>query len=155
MRSREEMYRTSKDDRPNRYDRVIWESENGESFPVQKDFFSRNYKYFIMVPFTLILLGVLIMAISEYPNPPDPDSYGDSDNYRDALDNYNNIVGDIRTTGELFFTLAIISLSFLFLTVPFLENKLSPVIKIAMMAIGVILMTHFLSGGFNLSLSLG
>ncbi len=152
----EENSRESRRSRSPKDEDLEWEyAENTRGSSSSPDFLNRNYKGLFLIPFILILTGVLIMAIAEYPNPPDPEDYDDSDEYRDDLDNFNNIIGDIHTTGELFFTFAIIVLSFLFFMAPFTDRKLNPVLKIAMLALGVIIIRHFLSGGFNLSFSLG
>ncbi|MDD1713405.1 MAG: hypothetical protein LUQ69_09605 [Methanoregulaceae archaeon] len=121
-----------------------------------RDFFSRHYKQLFLIPFICILLAILIMGISKYPNPPDSDDYEDpDDDYRKDLQRFNNIIEDVQNTADILFTIGILALSFLFFIAPFLDLNFNIALKIAMLVIGVVLVTHFLNGGFNLQVIFG
>jgi len=110
----------------------------------KRDFLSRNYKGLFLIPFILILVAVVIMAGSKYPNPPDEDR-----------DEFNNIIGDVQNTANLVFTMGILSLAFLFLIAPFLDLEFHIALRIAMLLVGVVLITHFLTEGFRFQVLFG
>ena len=137
---------------------ISWEDEI-PSFspkePKKEPFITRTYRKLFIVPFILILTAIIVMAISNYPNPPSSNDYDEHDNYLDALELYNNIINAIQNTANLLFTMGILILSFLFLMAPFTEQKFHLVLKIAMLVIGVVIITHFLTDGLKLQVIFG
>jgi hypothetical protein len=127
-----------------------WDVDDGGKQPLlsrpikRRDFLSRNYKGLFLIPFILILVAVVIMAGSKYPNPPDEDR-----------DEFNNIIGDVQNTANLAFTMGVLSLSFLFLIAPFLNLDLHIAMRVAMLLVGVVLITHFLTEGFRFQVLFG
>ncbi|MFW3145210.1 MAG: hypothetical protein ACMUIE_00175 [Thermoplasmatota archaeon] len=120
-----------------------------------RDFLTRNYKRLFFFPFILILVAVIVMGASNYPSPPSSNDYWDHDEYMDALERYNNIINIFQNTADILFTMGVLMLSFLFFMAPFVKQNFHPTVKIAMMAIGVIIITHFLTDGFKLQVIFG
>lgn len=157
---RDEIYRKKRKYRDHNQQResVSWEDEIPPFTPTREDrdpFLTRNYRKLFLVPFILILTAIVVMGASNYPNPPNSNDYDDYDNYQDDLELYNNIINAIQNTADLLFTLGILILSFLFLMVPFAEPKFPLVLKITMMAIGVLIITHFLTDGLKMQVVFG
>ena len=128
---------------------------NNEIQGRNRDFLSSHYKSLFTASFILILIAIIVMAGSKYPNAPDEDEYGDFDDYKKAYRTFNNIVGDVQNTANMIFTIGIVLLCFLLFMAPFIDLDLSPVIKVAMIAAGLIMITHFLNDGFNLQVVFG
>ncbi|MCU0799777.1 MAG: hypothetical protein MUC62_08935 [Candidatus Thermoplasmatota archaeon] len=110
----------------------------------EKDFLSRNYKRLFLFPFVCILLAVLIMSGSKYPNAPHEDR-----------EDFLNVISDVQNTANLIFTIGVVSLSFLLFIAPFLDLDFHIAMKISLLALGVLLLAHFLTGGFKFQVLFG
>ena len=128
---------------------------NNEIQGRDRDFLSSHYKSLFTASFILILIAIIIMASSKYPNAPNEDDYDDFDEYKKASRTFNNIVGDVQNTADMIFTIGIVLLCFLLFMAPFIDLDLSPVMRIVMIAVGLIMITHFLNDGFNLQVVFG
>lgn len=117
--------------------------------PTRKDPILQHYRKFFIIPFVLLLVAVILMAATDYPNPPNEDDYDDDDEWRKDLDKFNDFIGDTQTTANLFFTIGILCLSFLFFMGAYAEPKMHIALKIVMVIIGAIIITQFLSNGFQ------
>ena len=119
------------------------------------DLISRNYRTLFMFSFVLIMVAVIIMAGSKYPNAPDEDNYDDYDNYREDYKDHVNIVNDVQNTADMIFTIGIVMICFLLFMAPFVKLEISPAMRIVLIVVGLIMLTHFLNDGFDLQVILG
>jgi len=116
----------------------------------------KRYRKMFIVPFILLIISVLITGASNYPDPPYEDDYEDNyDKWQREKRDFDDIIGDIQNTADMFFTVGILVLSFLFFMGAFVDKELPVSIKIVMMVLGVAIISLFLADGIKLQAIFG
>jgi len=121
------------------------------------DFLTKHYPKLFIIPFMIILLALVTMTASSYPDPPDEDDYSDDarDDWQKDVENFNDVVGDIQNTANMMFSIGVLTLSFLLFMGPFVDRDFSTATKIVMLILGVAIIALFLTEGFKLNAVFG
>jgi len=128
-------------------------------FGAETDLLVLHYRKLFILPFLLLLVAVIMMSATQYPDPPEIEDYEDEEDPTDAwrtdMDEFNDTVEDVNTTADLLFTIGILILAFLFFMGGFIDRRVSSPARVAMMILAVVIIALFLSDGFKLQALFG
>ena len=122
----------------------------------KRDLLSKHYTKMFILPFLFILIALITMTASTYPDPPDEADYNDDrEKWQSAVEDFNDQVADVQSTADMLFSIGVLILSFLLFMGPFVDREFSTATKIVMLILGVAIIALFLTEGFKLNAVFG
>lgn len=122
----------------------------------RQDPLTKHYTKMFILPFLFILIAIVTMTASTYPDAPDEEDYNDDrDKWQNAVEDFNDQVEDVQNTANLLFSIGVLMLSFLLFMGPFVDRGFTTATKIVMMILGVAIIALFLTEGFKLNAVFG
>lgn len=96
-----------------------------------------RYRKLFRIPFIFILIAIILMSISYYPNEPE-----------DGDEGFDVFVNGVRTTANMVFTVGILILAFIFFKGAFTDPEMHIAMKLTLIGVGGFILITFLSDGF-------
>jgi magnesium-transporting ATPase (P-type) len=122
----------------------------------RQDPLTKHYTKMFTLPFLFILIAIVTMTASTYPDAPDEEDYNDDhEKWQKAVEDFNDQVEDVQSTANLLFSIGVLMLSFLLFMGPFVDRGFTTATKIVMMVLGVAIIALFLTEGFKLNAVFG